>query len=178
MENVGCLMVKIPSYQKTLREFFEEQETVYLDSTELVGYAKKYLIANKKHVNDCAIRSLSRHFVLLSSDLVRFEVITALRKEFKALPYASAQIIFTDIINEFRILVITPIDSIRLTREFLEKCAKSRVDLKDGIHLLISANLNVKMVTFDKKLLANKEKFYREVYSHNDIIKLKFTQKK
>lgn len=52
------------------------------------------------------------------------------------------------------------------------------MDLKDGIHLLISANLNVKMVTFDKKLLANKEKFYREVYSHNDIIKLKFTQKK
>lgn len=171
-------MIKIPPHQKTLREFFENQETIYLDSTEFIGYAKKYYLAHRQHFQDSVLRSLSKQFVLLTSELVRFEVVTALRKEFKKLQYRSAQNIFMGIVNEFRILVITPIDSIRLTRQFLEKCAKSRVDLKDGIHLLISANLNVKMVTFDKKLLYNKKRFYGEAYAHSDILKSRFTQMK
>lgn len=163
-------MIKIPSHQKTLKEFFENQETIYLDSTELVGYAKRYFVAGKCHLKECVLRSLSKHFVLLSSELVRFEVITTLRREFKKLSYFSAKRLFQDIVDEFRILVITPIDSIKLTRDFLEMCAQTKVDLKDGIHLLISANLNVKMITFDKKLLENKTKFYKEVYTHSQIL--------
>ena len=119
---------------------------------------------------------LSQKYDLATSLLTRMEVIQRLcREENKTVKEARAT--YSLVLDQYGILEIAALHKlVDLNDSFLDFLAKSNLDFKDAIHLVIAKKKSMPLCTHDKKLRGNfsnhetKERFYEKVYKPGELI--------
>lgn len=116
-------------------------------------------------------------FSLVSSILCRMEIIQNLRIE-KSLDIDKARHIYNSIIEDYAIAEILVHEHVELTPDYLDNIAKTRLSLKDAIHLDIARSLDIPVCSHetrwkDQACYENKQRYYEKIYKPSEIIKPK-----
>ncbi len=111
---------------------------------------------------------------LFSSLLVRMEVIQNLRKHCN-LTIQQSRDLYNEILSDFKIAE-TLVERVRLTADFLDKIGKTKLSLKDAIHLELVHQLQMRVCSHDAKMrkesaYEDKQLYYGNIFKPEELIK-------
>lgn len=131
--------------------------------------------------NPGTLRKLKEEqYTLISSDLVKMEIIQNLRKE-RSIKTEDARKLYEKIANDYAIATIRVHDKVSLTADYLDNVAKTKLSLKDALHLDIARNTNMPVCSHDKEMKGEsryeeKKKYYELVFKPEELIKSRKTK--
>lgn len=163
-------------YKNLTKPLYLNANLIY---SEALNYIKK-TSWNRTIKTGTLTKLKSEGYQLVTSIMTRMEVIQRMiREENKT--EKTARKIYNFILEDHEILEITSIHKhIALTNAFFDNLARSNLDFKDALHLMIAKNLNeIPVCTHDKKLRGDfsqhtsKQKFYDKIFKPQELIKSK-----
>ena len=149
------------------------EKAIYLNANIIYSEAVSR-VKNKK--NTTLLRLKAHGYDLFSSVLVRMEVIQNLRKHWN-LSIDQSRYLYNSIIRELDITELL-VNTVHLTADFLDTIARTRLSLKDAIHLELAHNFQLKVCSHDIKMKAesiyeDKKRYYDNIFKPEELMNQK-----
>lgn len=171
------------------------KEPILIDTNIIYGLGKRIINESKKNKrkpinkivqeildkNEGILFNLAQHYVLLTSNISKYEFINRLNKD-TGYSKVFLERIYEDISNHYKISMILFSNLESMNPDFFEKLLNYDIDLADGFQLLTAIKYTrgkkgFVFVTGNNNHLENMRKLYSEVITVNEAYKRSMSKK-